>query len=131
MVNLNDANTYFETYVLHSEPWDNANDAKKQKALNNAEMILYREFRELYDKEDPELQIPLPAICEQAIWMLRKDDTILRSEMGVTGITVSGISVQTKGIGSPLIAPEALRIIAEDQNERGNGHYDGLGWLVL
>ncbi|MBA4542893.1 hypothetical protein H1164_08260 [Thermoactinomyces daqus] len=131
-VSLTDANAYFDENVLHSQPWDQADDTVKQKALNNAEIVLYREFRGLYDISNPVNQIPLPAIYEQALWMLRQDDTILKAEMGVTGIGVSGISIQTKGVPVQYIAPEASRIIAEDQSNRGNTSYDGnIGWLVM
>lgn len=130
-VNVADANTYFNENVLHSEPWDKANDTTKQKALNNAEIVLYREFRDLYDVNDPDNQIPVEAIYEQALWMLRQDDTIQKAEMGVTGISVSGISVQSKGVPVQYIAPEASRIISEDQSNRGNTSYDGWSWLVM
>lgn len=112
-VTLEDAKTYFETEVLHSGPWDEADDATRQKALNNAERILYRHFSS-YDINDESKWMPAEAIYEQALWMLRQDDAIQKAEMGVAGVSVAGISVQMRG-KADYIAPEARRIIAADK----------------
>lgn len=128
-VNLNDANTYFDNEVLHNDEWVKADDATRQRALNQAERVLYREFRDVYDIVDPTKQIPVNAIYEQALWMLRQNSTIRKSEFGVTGVSVSGIQVQTKGTSPSLIAPEAMKIIEEDidMNKRSTT----IGWWTL
>jgi hypothetical protein len=112
-VNLTDAKSYFDTEVLHSGAWDEADDATRQKALNNAERILYRHFSKSYDINNSEKWMPAEAIYEQALWMLRQDDTIQKAELGQAGVSVSGISVQMRG-KADYIAPEARRIIAQD-----------------
>ena len=112
-VNLEDAKAYFETEVLHSGPWDEVDDATRQKALNNAERILYRYFSS-YDIDDESNRMPAEAVYEQALWMLRQDEAVQKAEMGLAGTSVAGISVQMRG-KADYIAPEARRIIAADK----------------
>ncbi|OYD08542.1 hypothetical protein [Paludifilum halophilum] len=112
-VNIEDAVSYFDTEVLHSGAWDEADDALRQKALNNAERILYRTYGKTYDIDDSSKWMPEEAVYEQALWMLRQDDAVQKTELGQVGVSVSGISVQMAG-KPQYIAPEARRIIAED-----------------
>lgn len=134
-VTLDQANEYFDTYVLHSEPWDETDDKRKQKALNNAEVILYRYF-DYYNIDDNTKQIPYQAVCEQALWLLRQEEAVLRAEMGIIQVSVKGISILTDGKGAKdYIAPEAGRIIEERENQNGG---DGGGrrsrkiaWTVI
>jgi hypothetical protein len=133
-VSLSDANVYFTVEVLHSKPWDKADDTTKQKALNNAERVLYRFYRELYDLTDETKKMPATAIYEQALWMLRQDESIQQEDFGVTGLGVGSINIQMKGNPASLIAPEAERIIEEDQennDDDGNGYNGRFGWLVM
>lgn len=107
MIDLETANEYFSTEVLHTEEWDTATDLQKQKALKQAENQLYR-FYTNFDRETR----PLPdyAIFEQALWLLRIDETIRRAEMGVTSITVSGIQISVSQKDNS-IAPAVVSIV--------------------
>ena len=109
-VTITDAQAYFDTYVLHSEPWDEADDIRKTKALNQAEKDLYEYFTD-YDINDPEKQLPNEAIFEQALWLLRIDDAIQKAEMGVKNVNVEGISI-TVNSPPPKIGPRVLQKIA-------------------
>lgn len=126
-VTVEEANRYFAEEVLHNEPWEEADGYRRYRAINNAERILYRHYGEYYEVSDDSKQIPKEAIFEQALWLLRQDDAILAAEMGVVQTTVSGISVLTKGEGVGLIAPEASRIINEDQG----GSVGRFAWTVI
>lgn len=123
-VNIADANQYFETEVLHSKPWDKATQQTRQKALLNAERILYRYYSKDYDNEDPGKLMPAEAIYEQALWLLRQDDTIQKAELGIIGVSVSGIQVQSRG-KAKYIAPEARRIVAQHKGS------SGFSWMVM
>ncbi|MCS1350318.1 hypothetical protein [Mechercharimyces sp. CAU 1602] len=113
-VSLTDAKAYFDVEVLHSDAWDEVDDTKRQKALNNAERILYRYYSSSYDIDDEDNRMPVEAVYEQALWMLRKDDAIQKAELGVLQVSVEGVSVLTKGAGTDDIAPEVKKIIAHD-----------------
>lgn len=125
-VNVTDADTYFANNVLHSKPWDSADTTTKNKALTNAENILYRYYSDNYSITDStKKQLPKEAIYEQALWMLRQDEAIQKAEMGVLGIGVEGINLQFRG-KADYIAPEAMRIINHDLGNSG-----GLLWITL
>lgn len=127
-VSVEEANEYFAAEVLHNEPWEEADDDRKLRALNNAENILYRHYSEYYEPSDESKQIPKVAVFEQALWLLRQDDAILAAEMGVVQTTVSGISVLTKGEAVDLIAPEARRIVNDDLGNNASGRFS---WTVM
>lgn len=131
-VTLQDANVYFDTYVLHNQPWTKADDATKQRALNNAEYLLYQSYPDVYNADDPDLQLPAEAVYQQALWLLRQNEAIMSQDFNVIGQSVSGISMQMKGTKYSLISPDAQRIIEEDLRNRDNTDYNGrFGWLVL
>jgi hypothetical protein len=123
-VTLADANTYFGTYVLHSDAWDEATDSVKQKALNQAEKDLYEVFTD-YDINDPEKQLPNEAIYEQALWLLRIDDALQKAEMGVKNLTVEGVSISMSS-APPRIGPRVRQKIAA-----ANGGSPDAMWTVI
>lgn len=104
-VNIEQADNYFETRVLNNDEWVNAEATKKQRALNQASDILYRVYRHTHDENrNP---VPGEAIFEQALWLLRVDDMVRRSEQGVTSFMVDGIQVAIARIDR-TIAPAVL-----------------------
>jgi hypothetical protein len=122
MLNLNDAKSYISTYVLLSDAWDSVDDATKQKALNQAERQLYSYYKRFKESENP---LPLEAICEQALWILRMDDVILRSDAGVSHTQVSSIGVSVSKVDR-RIAPEVINLLG-----RKVGSYHNInGFLV-
>lgn len=125
-VTLDQANEYVDEYILHSESWDEADEKHRQKALNNAEQVLYRYFSRSYNLDDPTAWLPWKAVVEQAIWMLRMNDAVLQAEQGVMQVSADGVSVLTRGIAADSIAPEAKRIIAEDGKAGGR-----TAWTVI
>lgn len=85
MVNIQDADTYFST-VLHNSEWVEADDNTKARALATAEQNLQRVVKKGF-------VIPNEAIFEQAIMLLRMDDSFLKAQLGQTQASVSGISI--------------------------------------
>jgi hypothetical protein len=120
-VTVADAKTYFDTYVLHSDAWDEADVTKQTKALNQAEKDLYEVFTD-YNIDDPTKQLPKEAVYEQALWLLRIDDALQKAEMGVKNLTVEGISI-SMSYAPPRIGPRVRQKI--------NGSAMDAGWTVI
>ncbi|MTV49848.1 hypothetical protein GJ688_12785 [Heliobacillus mobilis] len=106
MADLNRANTYFTNNVLHNEEWMTIEDSIRQRALNNAETQLYRVFRNYRPDTRP---LPEEAVFEQALWLLRMDETVRKSEQGVKAVSVSGLSISMEGVRR--ISPEVIAIL--------------------
>lgn len=122
---LEQAEKYFDEYILHSDAWDEADTKRRQKSLNNAERVLYRYYSE-YDEHDANNRLPWEAVCEQALWMLRMNSAVLQAEQGVMQVSADGVSVLTKGQATDLIAPEAKRIVADAKDTMGR-----IVWTVI
>lgn len=117
-VNVTDADSYFSTEVLFTDEWDGADVTTKEKALTNAENQLYRHYKS-YDITDSTNQIPDKAVYEQALWLLRLDDSVRKAEQGVKQISVSGVTISLDRAAS-YIAPEATKILGRR-----------IGWTTL
>jgi hypothetical protein len=112
------ADTYFTTEVLHNTEWVTADGDMKSRSLKQAERMLYQVFKKYNATSKP---LPEIAIFEQAIYLLRKDETVRKAEMGVTNTSVAGISISAKG--ASRISPEVYQIILADGGMRV-GRYD-------
>ncbi len=106
-VTVANAEVYFATQVLHNDEWVAADPAQKQRALANAKALLYRVYRNFSESTKP---IPDKAVYEQALWLLRVDETIRKAEMGVKIISVSGMQIAVDK-APRTIAPQAVLII--------------------
>lgn len=84
---------YIDDNILQSSVWDKADAKTRKKALNNATKILNTFLKKYYPTE-----IPVDHLAEQVIWMLKIDDTLQRSELGITYIQVDGISMNVSNI---------------------------------
>lgn len=132
MATIADANSYFDTYVVHNESWVRSDDEKKQRALNEAEVDLLEAFGQYYEASS---DLPDEAIYQQALWILRQNETIMSQDFNVIGTSVSGISVQMLGRKYDKISPDAQAIIEQDIASRdpdGSHYYNGrFGWTVM
>lgn len=113
-----DADTYFNENVVNADEWQSADDAKKRRALNNAINVLSRQY--------PTRTIPVEAAYEQALWILRVDDSVRRTEQGATTINVDGITVSYAQINRS-IAPEVISILGRKVGQSTSGRR---GYLV-
>ncbi|MBC9786289.1 hypothetical protein H1S01_17665 [Heliobacterium chlorum] len=115
MVDLSNANAYLTHRVLHNEDWMSADDITRQRALNTAEIQLYRLFRRFQPDIYP---IPEEAVFEQALWLLRMDETIRKTQQGVKSVSVSGLSISMDRVNP--VSPEVIAILG-----RRVGRYAG------
>ena len=127
-VSVEDAQTYFDTYVLHTDAWDEATETEHTKSLNQAENDLYEFFSEKFNQKDSPL--PDEAIFEQALWLLRIDDALQRAEMGVRNLSVDGINI-TVASSPPKVGPRAIRKIEKHLEDIGDGGSFGVSWTVI
>lgn len=95
-------NDYIEKNIYHSNLWDKATEREKLKAVNNSERILKRMLTKYLEQE-----IPIEYLAEQAIYIMRIDDTFLRAELGATNIALDGVSISIKD-KDRTIAPAIL-----------------------
>lgn len=103
-----EADDYITNEVLHNSWWTEADEGKRQRALKNAENELYEVFSHYKPDTRP---LPARAIYEQALWLLRKDDIVLRAEQGVTNVNLSGAIQVTVSGASTRISPAVMRIV--------------------
>jgi hypothetical protein len=119
---VEDADVYFNEYVLHNDEWVNADYSLKQRAVNSAMKQLYRHYTSYNQETRP---IPDEAVFEQALWVLRIDDSFRRAEMGVTAINVAGISINMANVNRSL-SPQVIAILG-----RKVGRYqERVNWTV-
>lgn len=85
MVTVQDADMYFSE-VLHNSEWVESAEDMKHRALKTAE----RQLTRLVKKD---FVLPVEAICEQAITLLRVDETFFQAQLGTKQTSISGISV--------------------------------------
>lgn len=116
-MNIQEANAYFDTSVLHNYEWINADEDTRLRALNNAKNILYRAYRRFNESRNP---LPDEVIYEQALWLLRMDDTIRKSEQGVTSIMVDGIQISITKIDKN-ISPQVISLLGRRVGKSTSG----------
>lgn len=109
-VSLANADTYFQNEVLLNDAWINASTQVKQRALKNAENMLYRFYLAFDVTTNP---VPEKAVFEQAYFLLLVDETIQKSALGVKQVSVSGLSISVDAPFYP-IAPETKMIMAQN-----------------
>jgi hypothetical protein len=99
-------NTFIATNLFNTEKWDGQNDPDKQKVINNAELVLYRELPHHFNTSKP---IPLDILAEQCLHILEFDDSVKRAELGVSYFFTSGLYVSfDKDYGDRTIARTIL-----------------------
>ena len=102
-VNLVD--NYILNNILQSKLWDSATLLVKGKAVNNAIRVLKTVLNKQY-KDIP----PIEHIAEQAIWLLKMDDSFQRMQLGATSITCDGVTISFKEKDNS-IAPYVLQAL--------------------
>lgn len=122
---LEQVNEYVENNIYHSSLWDKATDRMKTKAINNAD----RTLRRVLEKYLPE-ETPVELIAEQAVYIMRLDDSFQRAELGATSITLDGVSISFKDKDrtiSPVVL-DCLRLTPDaltgGVNRRKVGRYE-------
>lgn len=104
---------YIDQNIFHSDPWDELSSEQKGKAVNNASMILKTYHPQLFADE-----IPVHDLADQVLWILKKDDTVQRAEMGVTSMSVEGMSVSFDQKERPIAPSILIRYNLEESGRR-------------
>lgn len=81
-----DVAEYVNTHIIQSHVWDNADHKLRTKAINRAYSMLVN----IVFKGIPIETLPVELLAEQAVWLLKIDDSIERAEMGMKNIWVDG-----------------------------------------
>ena len=111
---------YIADNVLHSKLFDVATESQKTKAINQASITLLRYLPDVYKDEE---SLPVEDVAEQVLWLLKLDDSIQRAELGATGVSVDGISVQYREMDR-TIAPNILNLYGiKDTRRKRIGSY--------
>jgi hypothetical protein len=99
---------YINENIFYREKWDEIDDKTKQVVINNSEAVLLRELSQHFNDSKP---IPLDVMAEQCLFMLEKDDSHRRAEMGVSYFMASGLYLSfDKNADNFTIAPSILRM---------------------
>ncbi|MGR9546543.1 hypothetical protein [Priestia megaterium] len=107
MAVLEDVRSFIETNILNSDSWDTSDAKRQAKAVNNASLTLYNYYGRYDEEKRP---IPVEAIAYQTLWVLNKDDSIRRTEQGVSYVNVSGMGINFLNVDRS-IAPEVLKLL--------------------
>lgn len=104
---------FIDQNIFHSEVWDELLEQQKEKAVNNASLILKTHLPQLFAEE-----IPVHDLVDQVLWILKKDDTMQRAEMGVTSMSVEGLSVSFDQKERPIAPSIVARYNLEANGRR-------------
>lgn len=89
MANFTDVSNYISNHVLQSYVWDNSSITVRKKAVNRAELILLTILGDIFHDGN----IPAEILGEQAVWVLKIDDTIERADFGMKNVWVDGTMI--------------------------------------
>lgn len=105
MSTLAEVTEYIQENVLYSQLYDNATEPTRAKAFNQAVTMLKRYLPEKFTDAEPSADV----IAEQVLWLLKLDDTFQRAELGVSSISIDGISINFTDMDR-TIAPAIMDI---------------------
>ena len=120
MYTLEQINTYVDETVVQSYVWDNADDRIKTKAINRADMILTALLG-----DDTVQAFTVEVIAEQAVWLLKIDDTIERSEQGISNIMLDGVMITVRNRDTS-IAPMVYKLLGIPTTATGSRRKTGV-----
>lgn len=112
-MNFTEVQDYILNNIYYVERWTELNelgeeaDRIKQVVVNNAETALLRELPHHFNDRNP---VPIDVLAEQCLFILEKDDSVRRAEMGVSYFMASGLYLSfDKNADNFTIAPTVLR----------------------
>ena len=80
---------YIDDNILQSVLWDSSDETVRRKAANNAYESLARLLPDVFaDKE-----IEVDDIAQQAVFLLKIDDSFQRAELGVVQMSIDGMTL--------------------------------------
>lgn len=81
---------FIDENILQSTLWDASSPEVQKKAVNNAELNLKTLMSDIYKGLDA---IPTDDIAQQAIFLLKIDDSFQRAELGVIQMSIDGMTL--------------------------------------
>lgn len=118
MYTIDQVNKYIDETVVNSYFWDNADNRIKTKAVNRAEMILTTLLGDIIEV------FPVEVIAEQAVWLLKIDDTIERAEQGISNVMIDGTMINIKNRDTS-IAPMVYKLLGIPTTAKGSRRKTG------
>jgi len=102
-----DVKAFIDENIFHTASWDKVDEPKKRKAVKNAESVLYMLFKNYNSTTKP---LPVEAVAYQTIWILSKDANVMKAEMGVSSMSIEGMS-QSFSKTDRSVAPEVKLLL--------------------
>lgn len=85
-----EVSNFIDANILQSQLWDAATLEYRSKAVNNAELNLKTLLAEVYVGTE---SIPVDDIAQQAIFLMKIDDSFQRAELGVVQMSIDGMTL--------------------------------------
>lgn len=80
---------YVDENILQSVLWDAADEKVRKKAVNNSYESLSRLLPDVFQNRD----IEVDDIAQQAVFLLKIDDSFQRAELGVVQMSIDGMTL--------------------------------------
>jgi hypothetical protein len=141
MVTVSDATAYISAYIVTSDDWTEADEAKQQRLLNVAQRTLtdYCDDKILSDTVTT-YTLPDNAVYECAAYFaIVFNDTNKMQQQGVAGFGITGVGSFTfkqnngviNGIGQPLdqLIPDSAKKLIDKVNGTALAGRN-IGWLI-
>lgn len=106
---FNDVLSYINENIFHSDSFDALSEVKKQKAMKQAEQGLYLLFKNYNPSTKP---LPVEAIAYQTLWIVAKDSSIQKAELGLASQSIEGMTISFTKVDR-TVAPEVKRILSK------------------
>lgn len=85
-----EVSNFIDANILQSHLWDAASLEYRSKAVNNAELNLKTLLSDVYTGAE---SIPVDDIAQQAIFLMKIDDSFQRAELGVVQMSIDGMTL--------------------------------------
>lgn len=85
-----EVSNFIDANILQSQLWDAATPEYRSKAVNNAELNLKTLLADVYAGQE---SIPVDDIAQQAIFLMKIDDSFQRAELGVVQMSIDGMTL--------------------------------------
>lgn len=115
MYTVSEIETYVDSNILHSAPFDKATATDREKAVNQATLTL----QEQLNVED----VAIRDVAEQAVYLFKLDNTLQRAELGVESVSIDGISISMADIDRTLAPTIKNRYGISTTKKRRVGSY--------
>jgi len=108
---------YINTSILRAEGYIGADKDSKKRAINQSINTLMEQLE--LDKEE----LIVRDVAEQTVFLFKIDGTIERAEMGVSSVSVDGISISISNVDTTLAPSIKNRYGIKDTKKRRAGRY--------